>query len=293
MLATASTRLLSAGATLLSLATQYPAFGVTTPWQAHYNRVRGLGGATAAATVDMPFVQAYFEQAQALGLNVLADLSPRFGYVLDGAGRVSRLFEPQAKDLVAPPGYVGPTVATASGHAVLSFDGSSLLTAANEQDYDLLTGDLVSYVYANASVTNVTTTIYSKSVANDQPDRYALIYDGGQLYSLYTNTLQYNAFTTAMPPGAWRELGQRVRRQVVSNELVVSRQAVASTSFAIESEVYDSIYQFALGAYQLPTNPGEQKQFSFAFSGLLDRLRLLRSWPGATADTTIWNTLIA
>jgi hypothetical protein len=288
----ANSRLFSAGGNLLTVASQYQAFGATTPWQAHYNRVRGTGGAAAAATVDLAFVQRYFEQQQALGLQVLADLSPRFGYALTSSGRVLRLYEPQGKDLVPPPGYVGPTVTTSNGHSVLDFDGNALLTSEREGEYDLLGGDLVSYTYAKTTDTNATASVYSKAIANDQPDRYSLIYEAGSLYSLFANRLQHNAGATAMPPGAWRELGQRVRRQVASNELLVSRQPVATTGFAVEADDFDSVYAFALGGYSIGSNASGDT-FGFFFSGQIDRLRLLRSWPGAAADTTIWNTLIS
>jgi hypothetical protein len=290
MLATTSSTLLSAGASLLSLATQYPAFGTTTPWQAHYNRVRGTGGAAAAATVDLAFVQAYFEQQQALSLQVLADLSPRFGYALTSSGRVLRLFEPQGKDLVPPPGYVGPTITTANGHAVLSFDGNALLTSEREQDYDLLSGDLVSYAYANATNTNATTSLFSKAIAGNQAYRYSLLYDSGMLYSLFQNTLEHHTGATAMPGGQWRELGQRVLRAGATNDLLVSRQPVATTAFAVDADDFDSVYAFALGGYSIGSNASGDT-FGFFFSGLIDRVRLLRSWPGAAADTVIWNTL--
>ena len=282
--------LLSAGGKLLATATQYPAFGDLTPWQAHYNRVRGLGGATAAATIDMPFVESFFRQMSALNLNVLADLSPRFGYSLGPDGRVSRLYEPLRKDLTVPNGYPGPTVTQANGHAVLAFDGNSTLVAIDESQYDLLTGDLVSYTYSNSLDTTNTTTLYSKSIANASNYRYALIYDGGQLYSLYVDTLAYLASVSAMPPGVWRELGQRVQRQVASNELLVARQVVATQQFAVGSEVYNSPFQFALGGYLLSGSQGSD-QYGFFFRGQIDRVRLLRAWPGDAVDTTIWSTL--
>jgi hypothetical protein len=285
-----SNRLLRSSAGLL-VTQPAAAFGTTTPWQAHYNRVRAVGGAAAAATVDMAFVEAFFRQMVTLSLNVLADLSPRFGYMLDAASRVVRLFEPLGKDLEVPPNYQGPTVTQANGHVVLVFDGNSVLVAGSEQDFDLLTGDLVSYTYSNSLDTSNTTTLYSKTIASASNYRYALIYDGGQLYSLYVDTLAYLASVSAMPPGVWRELGQRVQRQVASNELLVARQVVATQQFAVASEVYDSPFQFALGGYLLSGSQGSD-QFGFFWRGQLDRVRLLRAWPGATADTTIWNTLL-
>lgn len=288
----ANNRLLRAGGQLLSAARQYPAFGTTTPWQAHYNRVRATGGAAAATTVDMAFVEAFFRQMAALNLNVLADLSPRFGYSLDSSSRVSRLFEPLGKDLQVPPNYQGPTVGQGGGHAVLVFDGNSVLVAGSEQDYDLLAGDLVSYTYAKATDTSSTTSLYSKSIANASSYRYSLIYDGGMLYSLYQDTMAHHVSAAAMPPNVWRELGQRVQQQVASNELLVARQVVASQTFSVASESFDSTFQFALGGYLLAGNQGSD-QFGFFFRGQIDRVRLLRAWPGATADTTIWNTLSA